>query len=101
MSAFVKAARWDDIGEGQSRVIEVSGREIALFKIEGQVYALNNTCPHRGGPLAEGFISGSEVICPWHAWAFDVKTGAYAFTPELAVETFEVRIENGEILVRV
>jgi NAD(P)H-dependent nitrite reductase small subunit len=101
MPEFVKVARWGDIGEGGSRVVEVAGKEVVLFKVQGKIFALNNVCPHRGGPLAEGVLSGSEVICPWHAWAFDLGTGAYTFAPELRVETFEVRVEDGEILIRV
>ncbi|RPI29495.1 MAG: nitrite reductase small subunit NirD [Acidobacteria bacterium] len=99
MPEFFTVARVEEVPEGQARVYQVAGREIAVFNLRGDFHALDNICPHRGGPLGEGFISGSEVTCPWHAWSFDIKTGAYTFDPELAVQTFEVRIQNGEIQV--
>ncbi len=101
MSQFVPVARVEEVPEGGGRVYQVAGREIALFRVAGQFYALDNVCPHRGGPLGEGFLSGTEVTCPWHAWSFDVRTGKYTFDPELAVEKFEVRVEDGQIQVAV
>ncbi len=101
MVQFVTVARVEEVPEGEARVCQVAGREIALFRVGGQFYALDNVCPHRGGPLGEGFVSGTEVTCPWHAWSFDVRTGAYTFDPELAVEKFEVRVENGQIQIAV
>jgi len=101
MPDFVTVARVEDVPQGQSRVFQVAGREIALFHVGAQFYALDNVCPHRGGPLGEGIISGTEVICPWHAWSFDIRTGAYTFDPELAVKKFEVRVEDGQVQVAI
>ena len=67
MADFVKVATTNEIEPGQARLVDVQGKSIALFNVEGQVFALDNTCTHRGGPLAEGEISGHEVTCPWHA----------------------------------
>lgn len=101
MPPFVAVCAVDEIPEGQGRVFQAAGREIALFRIGGQFYALDNICPHRGGPLGEGIVCGTEVTCPWHAWSFDLRTGAYTFDPELAVEKFEVRVEDGQVQVAV
>ncbi len=101
MPQFQTIARVEDVPEGEARVYHVAGREIALFHVAGQFYALDNVCPHRGGPLGEGFVHGTEVTCPWHAWTFDLRTGAYTFDPELAVEKFEVRVQDGQVQVAV
>ncbi len=99
MAQFVTVARVEEVPEGEGRVYKVGGREIALFCVGGQFYALDNVCPHRGGPLGEGIVCGAEVTCPWHAWSFDLRTGAYTFDPELAVEKFELRVEDGQVQV--
>lgn len=101
MPDFIPVARVEEIPEGQARVFPVNGKEIAIFHVADAFYALNNVCPHRGGPLGEGIVSGLEVTCPWHAWSFDLRTGEYTFDPELAVEKFEVRIADGQIQVAV
>ena len=87
--------------EGKSRVVSAHGRELALFKIEGRIYAMENICPHRGGPLGEGYLEGQEVTCPWHAWAFDVKTGICQTMPDIKQPVFKVKIEHGDIFVEV
>lgn len=64
-----------DLPPGTGRVVLVGTREVAVFCVDGDYYALLNECPHVGGPLGEGRLDGSTVVCPWHAWAFDVRTG--------------------------
>ena len=98
---WINAGKTSDIDEGKSQVLNVNGKEIALFKIEGKLFAIENICPHRGGPLAEGFLEGSEVTCPWHAWTFDVKTGMCHTVPDTKQPTFKVKIENNEVFVEV
>jgi len=101
MSEYRPVARVDEIPPGSSRVVEVAGRQIALFNVGGTFRALDNTCPHRGGPLGEGYISGHELTCPWHAWTFDIHTGQLLLDPSFTVQTFDVQVEAGEILVAV
>ncbi len=98
---WIKAGKFSDIEEGKSQIVNAENKEIAIFKIEGKVYAIENTCPHRGGPLAEGYVEGTEVTCPWHAWAFDLKTGACQSAPEFKQPVFKIKIENNEILIEV
>lgn len=99
MADYIRVARYDDIREGEGRVVEVRGKEIGLFKIDGEIHALDNICPHRGGPLAEGIVRGPVVTCPWHAWSFDIRTGVYTDDARLCVHKFPVRVENGEVQV--
>ncbi|OIO38408.1 MAG: hypothetical protein AUJ72_02600 [Candidatus Omnitrophica bacterium CG1_02_46_14] len=98
---WTKVAKFSDINEGKSQMVSIGGKELGLFKIEGKIYAIENGCAHRGGPLAEGYLDGSEVTCPWHAWAFDVKTGACQTSPDMKQATFKVKIEKDEVLVEI
>lgn len=102
MAEYIKVARAEEIPEGGSKIVDVDGMQVALFKINGTIHALDNICPHRGGPLGEGIVSGTEVVCPWHAWAFNIETGGYVDDPTFAVIKFDVRVQDGdvEILIR-
>src|SRR5665809_116362 len=75
MGEFVKAASTIEIPQGQARVVNIKGKEIVLFNIEGAFFALDNACTHEEGPLAEGEVLGHEVTCPWHGATFDIRTG--------------------------
>ncbi len=99
--AWVKVGKIGDIDEGKSQVVNANGKEMALFKIDGKIYAIENVCPHRGGPLAEGYVEGSEITCPWHAWTFDVKTGICQTVPDMKQPVFPVKTETGDIFVEV
>lgn len=78
-------------------MIEVDGREIALFRRGERVHALDNACPHRGAALASGDVRGGVVYCPLHAWAFELETGACPERPEASVRAYGVRVEGGEL----
>jgi nitrite reductase/ring-hydroxylating ferredoxin subunit len=102
MATFVKVARSDELAAGQSKLVEVNHKRIALFNAGGRYYAVDDTCPHRGGPLSEGELEGEAVVCPWHGAIFDLATGAVKrFPAAVGVATYEVRIEGGEIAIAV
>lgn len=101
MSTFQEVGRTDDLPTGEGRVVEIDGREVALFNVDGAIYAVENTCCHRGGPLGEGELDGSTVTCPWHLWQFDVKTGECQNSPGDRVRTYDVVVEDGVIRVKV
>ena len=67
----IRVARLADIPEGAGIAVDVGERRLALFRHSGHVFALDETCPHRGGPLHEGAIENDVVLCPWHQWQFD------------------------------
>jgi len=71
-----------------------------LYNVEGTVYATSNVCLHRGGPLGQGLLEGHSVMCPWHAWSWDVRTGENTANPILRIPSYEVRVEGGDVLVR-
>ena len=75
MGTFRKVAKTTDLEPGTATLVEIDGEKIALFNVGGEFCAIDNTCTHRGGPLAEGVIEGDVVTCPWHRATYNVKTG--------------------------
>jgi NAD(P)H-dependent nitrite reductase small subunit len=100
MSDFVPVLPLADLPPGRAAEVTVGGQAIALFNVEGTVHALSNRCPHRGGPLGQGFLEGTQVSCPWHNWTFDVTTGENVAGPDMKVARHEVRLENGQVCVK-
>ena len=100
MSTFSKACAVSEVVPGPAQLVAVDGKEIALFNVDGTFYALDNECPHRGGPLGEGDLEGCIVTCPWHAWQYDVRTGE-SITDDLTVARYDVKVEGGDVLVSV
>lgn len=101
MSDFVKVAEVSEIAPGSVKQVTANGKTIALCNVGGQFYALDNECAHRGGPLSEGYLDGEKLECPWHAWQYDVHTGAVTINPGAKVPTYEVKIEGSDVLVAV
>ncbi len=100
MSEFVKVARVGDIRAGTGKTLYLGGLPIALFNVDGQYFAIDNTCPHEDGPLGEGTLCGSVVTCPLHAYEFDVTSGECLTEAVYRVECYEVRVDGDDILVR-
>jgi nitrite reductase/ring-hydroxylating ferredoxin subunit len=98
-SGRVRVAGAGEIGPGEGRVVEAAGRAVALFNVDGHYYAIDNTCPHRGGPLGDGDLEGAVIACPWHAWRWDVRTGANTNNPAVKLACYPVTEESGSIFV--
>ena len=98
---FVKVASQSDVEPGTNRVVEVGGREYAIFNVGGEIYCLDNECPHAGGPLGEGTVDQGAVMCPWHCWYFDLKTGDGLYGLGIGVGTHACKLENGELFIDV
>lgn len=101
MADFVKVLSTADLAEGQGKAVQAGGKAIALFNVGGTVYALDNTCLHRGGPLGEGMLEGIVITCPWHMWEYDVRTGEKVGAPSIKVATYPVQVEGNDIKVAV
>ena len=99
MANFVKICKTADIKAGCGKSIEISGKPLALFNVDGGFYAINDVCGHRGGPLGEGELDGKTVVCPWHGWRYNVTTGENELVPDLPTEKYQVKIEGEDILV--
>lgn len=102
MATFVKVAKTDDVAPGHGRLVEAGGKTLALFNVDGTFHAIDNTCTHRGGPLAEGELHGDEVTCPWHGAIFNVKTGKALGPPApRGVAHYNVRIDGSDVEVEI
>lgn len=99
MTTRVTVGPAGSIPPGQCITVDTDTGCIAVYNVGGALYAINNTCPHRGGPLAEGLIEGSLVTCPWHAWQFDVTTGASPLSEDICVPAYPVTVDHGRIVV--
>ena len=99
--AFIEVAKTSDVPIGRAKAVSAGGRTVALYHTASGFFATSNTCPHRGGPLAEGDLMGNEIVCPWHLWGFDVTSGACTGDPSISVPAYEVRVEDDCVLVSV
>jgi nitrite reductase (NADH) small subunit len=88
-----------DLPVGGGYLVEVDGEPIALFRVGDSVHAIENTCPHREGPLAFGELRGSTVYCPLHSWGFDVRTGACDEPLGASVRTYAVTVDGDDVLL--
>jgi nitrite reductase/ring-hydroxylating ferredoxin subunit len=101
MSEFVKVLQASALAPGNGTEVLVGNRAVALFNVDGAFHAISNTCLHRGGPLGQGPLDGAVVMCPWHAWTYDVTTGISTVNAELRVPCYAVKVEDGWVWVRV
>jgi nitrite reductase/ring-hydroxylating ferredoxin subunit len=99
MAQFVKAAKTGDIQPGNGKVVNVGGKTLALFNVDGTIHCIDNVCVHRGGPLGEGTLEAGIVTCPWHGWQYDVASGECKVNPSAKLATYEVKVEGEDVLV--
>ena len=95
----MKVASTSDLKPGENKVVEVNGEQVALFNVDGEFFAINNICKHRGGPLGEGFLEGDIVSCPLHGWRYSVRTGACVTIPNQMVDSYQVKVEGNDVFV--
>jgi nitrite reductase/ring-hydroxylating ferredoxin subunit len=96
---FVKVGTLDSLHPDNVMQAEVNGATYAICNFGGELRAFQGECPHAGGPLGEGTIENGRLVCPWHAWEYDCPTGANDFDETLKLESFPVKVENGEIYI--
>lgn len=96
-NTWVRIARCSDIPLREGRAVKVANREIAIFNLGDRYLAVDNRCPHKAGPLADGIVSGSTVVCPLHAWKLSLETGKDESGPSASscVDTFRTRVQDG------
>ncbi len=99
MPKRVTVAKLTDVPPGQCLAVEAEGVGVALFNVGGTIYALDNTCPHAGGPLGEGTLDNDIVECPWHGWRYNVKTGERPENSQIKVDCYPVHLEGDRITV--
>lgn len=101
MELQLKLADKKDILPGKGIVVRAyDGTEVALFNLDGEIFALENICPHMGGPLGDGDVDGETVTCPWHGWQFDIKNGDCQNMPGENAKRIEIEVIGEEIFLK-
>jgi nitrite reductase (NADH) small subunit len=85
----------------EAKEFPCGAKAICIANVRGEFSALDNVCPHRGGPLGQGVIEGNKVVCPWHGWEWDVKTGEAVQDSKMKVAVYPMKIENGDVMVEI
>ena len=102
MPSFVKLTTRPELpAEGQAKEFPCGKRIICVANVNGTISAMDNVCLHRGGPLGQGVIEGNKVVCPWHGWQWDPKSGEAAHSLGLKVAVYPVKVEGEEVLIEV
>jgi nitrite reductase [NAD(P)H] small subunit len=100
---WIRVTAVDNVPPREGRAVSIGGREIAIFNLGDRFFATDNGCPHKGGPLCDGIVTGSAVVCPLHAWKVNLATGEVE-RPSAAntcVRTYQARVDDGIIVVRI
>jgi len=101
LSEFVRVGQLTDFPSGSPKTVQVAGRDVLVVNAAGKLFAIGNTCTHRGGPLNEGTLDDNIVTCPWHGGQFDITTGKVIGPPPRTDEpTYSVKIEGNDVLIR-
>ncbi len=99
-SQWLVLAQTQDCPPGTGLEVVAGGRMIALFNVDGHFFALDGVCPHQGGPLGKGELSGHIVTCPWHGWQFDVRSGENQITPSICQPRIPIHVDGNQVRVR-
>ncbi len=98
MAEFVRICAESELPKtGAVKEFEAAGRAVCVANVGGTICVADAVCPHQGGPLGEGMLEGERLTCPWHAYSFDLKTGATEEDPSLRLTVFEAKVEGGEL----
>ncbi|MEQ1559816.1 MAG: non-heme iron oxygenase ferredoxin subunit [Methyloglobulus sp.] len=101
MADWVNVTKQTALADGEHVVVDVDGIDVAVFKIDGAFYAIEDVCSHDGAPIADGMVDGDQIICPRHGARFCIKTGAVKSPPAYEnIACFPIRIENGQVQVK-
>jgi nitrite reductase (NADH) small subunit len=102
MADIVKLSTQSELpSANEAKEFPCGDREICVANVNGHFSAMDNICLHRGGPLGQGTIEGGKVVCPWHGWAWDPKTGEATHSASAKVAVYPLKIENGEALIEI
>jgi nitrite reductase (NADH) small subunit len=102
MAQFIKIAAQSELPPvNEAKEFPCGNKTICIANVDGNYSAMDNVCLHRGGPLGQGMIEGGKVVCPWHGWEWDVKTGAADQDSRMRVAVYPLKIENGDVLVEI
>ncbi len=98
---LIKIATTTELNPGQGKPVVANGKPLALFNVAGTFFCIDNTCCHVGGPLGEGSLEGTTVVCPWHGWEFNVTTGECLMPGGAKVQSYKVEVQGKDVLVEI
>jgi nitrite reductase (NADH) small subunit/3-phenylpropionate/trans-cinnamate dioxygenase ferredoxin subunit len=101
MAEFRNVCRVQELVEGEGKTVAVGNKLIALFHVNGTLFAIDDCCPHMGASLSSGYVEEGIVTCPWHAWRFRLNDGAWADNPRIKIGCYPVRVEGDYVQVQV
>jgi nitrite reductase/ring-hydroxylating ferredoxin subunit len=102
MPNFIKITTKSDLpASGEAREFPCGDKMICIANVDGTLTAMDNVCLHRGGPLGQGVVGGGKIVCPWHGWEYDPKTGAASHNPAAKVAVYPIKIEGDNVMVEV
>jgi nitrite reductase (NADH) small subunit len=100
MADFVKIATESELpGRNEAKEFSCEGKTLCVANVDGQFYAMDNECLHRGGPLGQGMIEDGKVVCPWHGWRWDPRTGQAEQNSAARVNVYDLKVENGDVMM--
>ena len=94
-----RVASLSEIAPGSAKEVTVGDQVVAVFNVDGTLYALDGICPHSGGPLAKGRLSGQVITCPWHGWQFNVTNGHHCLAPRIKTRCVQVTVEGDDVFL--
>lgn len=101
MAEYLDAVRLEEIPPGQGRTVRIAGKDVAIFNVDGTIYAMDDSCRHQGLSLGSSKIEGKVVTCRGHGWKYDVTTGSTLASPGFGVAAYPVKVVDGKILVAI
>jgi nitrite reductase (NADH) small subunit len=102
MATSIKLTTQDELpGSNEAKEFRCGEKDICIANVDGTYSAMDNVCLHRGGPLGQGMIEGGKIICPWHGWSWDPKTGQAAENAGARVAVYPLKLENGDVLIEI
>ncbi len=99
MDQFVRVGDVADVPPGTGKAFPLGRLDVAVFNVGGSFHALENSCPHQGGPIADGYLEGPLITCPWHAWCFDVRSGKMTLGEFARIARHPVKLQDDGIYV--
>ncbi len=99
MASWISVASDSEVKEGRMKSLEAGGQRILLIRVEGELFAIENRCPHMNCPLQGGILEAHTIKCPCHSWAFDLRTGVYVASDKIKVNVYETQVKDGMISV--
>ena len=100
MAEFHPVCRTGDVPEGEGKTVRVCNKLIAVFRERGELYAIDDMCPHMGASLSGGYVENGVVTCPWHAWRFRVTDGTWLNSPRVKIPCYAARVVGDDVQVR-